>query len=79
MTSAATTYKAVGDLFVEGEQLCAYTAQTFVGGSGRFTNASGSALETGCWPLEIQGPVIYDLVVKSTGRISFDASDRKVK
>lgn len=74
-----STYEAAGDLFVEGDQLCAPTAQTFVGGSGRFTNASGSALEKGCWPLEINSPVIYDLVVTSKGTIIFDASDRHLR
>ena len=70
------SYEAAGGIELRGDQLCAPTAATFVGGTGRFINAKGSAIEDGCWPASIQGPVIHDLVVHSTGTITFDASDR---
>jgi hypothetical protein len=65
------TYEATGGLVLEGDRLCADTAATFGGGTGRFENASGSALEHGCWPASIQGPVITDLVVTTLGRITY--------
>lgn len=69
-------YVGVGGLFAEGDQLCTNTAATFNGGTGRFTDASGSAMELGCWPASIQGPVIHDLVIKSAGTLTYDAAHR---
>lgn len=71
------SYQAVGGLSVEGDQLCTDTAATFDGGTGRFTHSSGNALEHGCWPASIQGPVIHDLVIRSAGTIAYDAADRR--
>jgi hypothetical protein len=69
-------YVGVGGLFAEGDQLCTNTAASFNGGTGRFTDASGSAMELGCWPASIQGPVIHDLVIKSAGTLTYDAAHR---
>lgn len=70
------TYEGVGGLVLRGDQLCADTAATFAGGTGRFASASGNALEHSCWPASIQGPVITGLVINSLGTIRFDAADR---
>ena len=70
------SYVGVGGIVAEGDRLCVNTAATFDGGTGRFTDASGSALEHACWPASIQGPVIHDLVIRSEGTVAFDAADR---
>ncbi|MFC4784362.1 hypothetical protein ACT8ZV_07810 [Nocardioides sp. MAHUQ-72] len=69
-------YVSAGDITLEGDRLCVDTAATFAGGTGRFAEASGPALEHACWPASIQGPVIHDLVIRSVGRIAFDAAAR---
>jgi hypothetical protein len=73
------TYVAAGPLTPVGDQVCADTAATFIGGTGRFANASGSALEHGCWPATEPGPVLTDLHVSSAGTISYNASDRSTR
>jgi hypothetical protein len=54
---------------------CATTHASFTGGTGRFAGVSGSAVEVGCFDLA-GGPMVVDLRMRSTGTISYDASDR---
>ncbi|HET8603968.1 MAG TPA: hypothetical protein VFM09_08580 [Marmoricola sp.] len=67
------TYVGTGGLVKSGDQLCGDTLATFAGGTGAYENASGGALEHGCWPASIQGPVITGLVVNSKGKIYLDS------
>jgi hypothetical protein len=69
--------RAASGLYQEGDMLCADTLATFAGGTGRFTNAPGSALEKGCWPASNVGPETQCMIIKSAGRLAFDASNRR--
>lgn len=54
--------------------MCIDTTATFVGGEGRFEDASGSTVEHGCF--DPQHPLLEVVVfVASVGTISFDRSD----
>lgn len=57
--------------------VCLDNDATFVGGSGRFEHASGSAVERTCFdPNDPNLPALTDLRIVSTGTIVYDASDR---
>lgn len=71
------TFEPASGIYPEGDMLCSESATTFAGGTGRFTHASGSALEHGCWPASNTGPVTEYLNIKSVGTLAFDASDRR--
>jgi hypothetical protein len=54
--------------------MCIDTAATFAGGTGRFTSASGSVVEHGCF--DPQQPLATTQIrVASVGTIWFDPSD----
>ena len=67
------TYVGKGGLVQQGDKLCGDTVATFAGGTGMFEGAHGRALEHGCWPASIQGPVITGLVVNSSGKLYLDS------
>lgn len=73
------TYEAVGGITLEGDMLCSDTAGTFTGGTRQFRNATGSALEHGCWPADTPGPVIAEdeLVINSVGTLGFQTPRRR--
>jgi len=61
--------------FPDPATMCMETHATFTGGTGRFTAASGSALERLCFPAT-SGPWLDEMLINSTGTIAYDASDR---
>lgn len=62
---------------VDPPLMCIDTQVSFVGGTGRFAEASGSAVERGCFSLlEPNLPALNDLRISTTGTIAYDASDR---
>lgn len=63
---------------VTPETICMDTHATFTGGTGRFSNASGSALESLCFP-NTGSPVLTEMLITSNGTITYDASDRAAK
>lgn len=71
------TFEPATGIYPEDDMLCADTYATFVGGTGRFTNASGSAYEKGCWPASNTGPESEYMIIKSAGTLAYDASDRR--
>jgi len=62
---------------VDPPTMCIDTVVVLDGGTGRFTHASGSALERGCFSLlEPNLPAVSDLRITSSGTIAYDAHDR---
>lgn len=61
--------------FPTPEIMCMDTTATFTGGTGRFSSASGSALEHLCFPAT-SGPWLGEMHITSHGTIAYDASDR---
>ena len=61
--------------FPDPGTICMETHATFTGGTGRFTEASGSALERLCFPAT-SGPWLDEMLINSSGTIAYDASDR---
>jgi len=59
--------------------MCIDTQVEFVGGTGRFAHASGTAVESGCFDLrEPNLPALNDLRITTVGTIAYEASDRAV-
>ena len=57
--------------------MCIDTVVGFVGGTGRFANATGTAVERGCFSLlEPNLPALNDLRISTHGTIAYDAYDR---
>jgi hypothetical protein len=54
---------------------CAVIDATFVGGTGRFAEATGDAEETSCFGLD-GGPMVVDMEIDAVGTLAYDASDR---
>lgn len=72
------TFEPATGIYPMGDDLlCADTYATFTGGTGRFSNASGNAYEQGCWPASNVGPESEYMIIKSSGTLAFDASDRR--
>jgi hypothetical protein len=61
--------------FPDSATMCMETHATFTGGTGRFTAASGSALERLCFPAT-SGPWLDEMLINSAGTIAYDPSDR---
>jgi hypothetical protein len=72
LTDYAVQYAYVSEF--TPTQMCIDNDAVFVGGTGRFEDASGSAHEHGCFdPREVP---TGELLIDSLGTIVFDASDR---
>lgn len=61
--------------FPSAATICVDTHAVLTGGTGRFTDASGSALERLCFPAA-SGPWLTSMVIDSIGAIAYDAFDR---
>ena len=62
--------------FPDEATACAVIDATFVGGTGRFAEATGDAEETSCFGLD-GGPMVVDMEIDAVGTLAYDASDRR--
>ena len=60
--------------FLDEATACALIDATFVGGTGRFVGATGSAEESSCFALA-GGPMVVDMRIDVVGTLAYDASD----
>jgi hypothetical protein len=59
--------------FPDEATACALIDATFVGGTGRFTDATGVAEESSCFGLA-GGPMVVDMSIDAVGTLVYDAS-----